>query len=662
MDTDGCVTKNSRSLEYCSKSITLILDIKELIESLGYKVRVTSKRNKKYNREYYYLRYGVYDGNHPFKLQRKIDSVVESKNPGWRTNHRYVVSITPVETRPVKCITVDSPDSSYLCGENFIVTHNTSLSTNILYESASRVKEVHCGIQSQTNKDAKNVFRKVVFSWKKMPYFWKPVDSGDKNPKEALRFEEPSVRSTKGEVKTYKNVLDSLIDFASSTETAYDGYKLYRYYCDEFGKFTEGNAYDRWNIVKPCLRVGMRIIGKAIFTTTVEELERGGGQAAYDIYLDSDPSDIQGDGRTKSGLWRLFKPAYYGLEGYIDEYGYSDIEGAKKALLAERQTLQGKDLAALTRKYPFTPKEAFQSSTGSNVFPTFKILQQKEYNLDNNIKVRTGNFRWEDRDKFIVKFVDDPNGKFEVSWLPSEENRNKFDLIQGLPSPLNKGKLFSGVDSFDHRTTVDANRYSKGAMAGFRKYDPMNPSNSNAFFLKYLNRPPKETIFYEDVIMACVFYGMQFLPENNKPGIINWAVDNGFRHYVMKTQQGDYTKSNSRNWIYGVATSGEIVREIGIGNVEEYIYDYIGKISPDIQRNKFGIAENEINSEMHGNCPFDDILDDWEKFDSGKWTIYDMTVATIITMLAATPVRKKRVQEETKPTFTFESFFKPNKI
>ena len=199
-------------------------------------------------------------------------------------------------------------------------------------------------------------------------------------------------------------------------------------------------------------------------------------------------------------------------------------------------------------------------------------------------------------------------------------------------------------------------------MAGFRKYDPMNPSNSNAFFLKYLNRPPKETIFYEDVIMACVFYGMQFLPENNKPGIINWAVDNGFRHYVMKTQQGDYTKSNSRNWIYGVATSGEIVREIGIGNVEEYIYDYIGKISPDIQRNKFGIAENEINSEMHGNCPFDDILDDWEKFDSGKWTIYDMTVATIITMLAATPVRKKRVQEETKPTFTFESFFKPNKI
>lgn len=538
----------------------------------------------------------------------------------------------------------------------------TAVSTSILYEFASRNKEVHCGIQSQTNKDAKNVFRKVVFSWKKMPYFWKPTDSGDKNPKEALRFEEPSTRSSKGEVKTYKEVLDSFIDFASSTETAYDGYKLSRYYCDEFGKFTEGNAYSRWNIVKPCLQVGARIIGKAIFTTTVEELEKGGGQAAYDIYKDSDPNNKGADNRTASGLYRLFKPAYYGYEGYLDEYGYSDIEGAKKYLVAERQNKQGADLAELTRKFPFNIKEAFQSSISTNVFPVFKIIQQKEWNIENGKEPRKGNFIWENEDARIVKFVDDPNGKFQVSWLPKEEDRNKFEIIRDLPSPLFKNQGAFGVDPYDHRTTVDKERYSKGACAGFRRYDAMNPENSNAFFLSYLNRPPKETILYEDLTKAFIFYGMQGLIENQKTGMHNWMNDNGFKHYIMKTQQGDYSKNTSRKFIDGVSTSGVMIREQMINGLESYIYDFIGNISPDVQRNFYGLDERSIRADLYGTCPFEDMLSDWEKFDSNDWTDYDMAVATMLAKLAVTPVRKKRLEESEDKQITLNSFFKLHKI
>lgn len=538
----------------------------------------------------------------------------------------------------------------------------TMTSTSILYEFASRNKEVHCGIQSQTNKDAKNVFRKVVFSWKKMPYFWKPTDSGDKNPKEALRFEEPSTRSSKGEVKTYKEVLDSFIDFASSTETAYDGYKLSRYYCDEFGKFTEGNAYSRWNIVKPCLQVGARIIGKAIFTTTVEELEKGGGQAAYDIYKDSDPNNKGADNRTASGLYRLFKPAYYGYEGYLDEYGYSDIEGAKKHLVAERQNKQGADLAELTRKFPFNIKEAFQSSISTNVFPVFKIIQQKEWNIENGKEPRKGNFIWENEELRVVKFVDDPNGKFQVSWLPKEEDRSKFEIIRDLPSPLFKNQGAFGVDPYDHRTTVDKERYSKGACAGFRRYDAMNPENSNAFFLSYLNRPPKETILYEDLTKAFIFYGMQGLIENQKTGMHNWMNDNGFKHYIMKTQQGDYSKNTSRKFIDGVSTSGVMIREQMINGLESYIYDFIGNISPDVQRNFYGLDERSIRADLYGTCPFEDMLSDWEKFDSNDWTDYDMAVATMLAKLAVTPVRKKRLEESEDKQITLNSFFKLHKI
>jgi len=536
----------------------------------------------------------------------------------------------------------------------------TSVATEIIYEYASRTKEVHCGIQSQTNKDAKNVFRKLVFAWKKMPYFWKPTDSGDKNPKEALRFEEPSTRSSKGDAKTYKEVLDSFIDFASSTESAYNGFKLSRYYCDEFGNFTEGNAYSRWNVVKPCLQVGAKIIGKAIFTTTVEELERGGGKAAYDIYKDSDPNNKGADGRTASGLYRLFKPAYYGYEGYINEYGYSDIDGAKKHLIAERQDKEGAALAELTRKFPFNVKEVFQSALGSNVFPVFKLIQQREWNMDNGKVPRRGNFIWENEDERIVKFVDDPQGKSEVSWLPREEDRNKHEVIRDLPSPLFKNLGAFGIDPYDHRTTV--NEGSMGACAGFKKYDVMNPENSNCFFYSYLNRPPKETILYEDLTKAFIFYGMQGLIENQKSGMINWMNDNGFKHYIMKTQQGDYSKNTSRKFIDGVSTSGVMIREQMISNLNTYIYDFIGRISPDTQRNFLGVEDKNIQIDLHGVCPFEEMLSDWEKFDANKWTDYDMAVATMLAKLAVTPVRKKREEKEGKVELSLSSFFKSYKI
>ena len=662
MDTDGSSKPNSRSLEYCSKLEGLILNIKELVESLGYKSTVTSKFNSKVNKRYYYIRFGIYNGNYPFKLQRKIDNIKESKNPTWRTDHRYITSIKPIKSVPVKCISVDSADNSYLCGDSFIVTHNTSLATSLIYGHASITKEVHCGIQSKTNEDAKKVFNKIVFSWKKMPYFWKPTDSGDKNPKSALRFEEPSTRSSKGDTKTYKDALDSFIDFASSTGTSYDGDKLERYYCDEFGKYIEGNAYTRWNVVKPCLKTGFKIIGKAIFTTTVEDLEKGGGQAAYDIYKGSDPNNKGEDGRTSSGLYRLFKPAYYGYEWFINEYGYSDIEGAKRQLMLERQGKEGQELAELTRKYPFNVKEAFQSSLTTNTFPIFKIIQQKEYNTEYGKLPRKGNFVWENIDERIVGFKDDPRGKFEVSWMPDEDNRNKFELIRGLQSPLFKNNGAFGVDPFDHRTTVDEERFSKGACAGFRKYIPLSPQNSNCFFLKYLDRPPKETVLYEDLTKAFIFYGMQGLIENQKPGMINWMNDNGYKNYIRRTQQCDYTKSTSRNYVEGVSTSGELIRETMIGGMESYIYDYIGKISPDIQREKFGMLDKDIRDDMYSSCPFDDILTDWEQFDKNKWTIYDMGVASMLAYLAVTPVRKKKSIEEREFKFTVESFFKTHKI
>lgn len=50
---------------------------------------------------------------------------------------RRIVAIEDVESRPVRCITVDSPSHLYLAGREMIPTHNTFLAFNLAYQMAA---------------------------------------------------------------------------------------------------------------------------------------------------------------------------------------------------------------------------------------------------------------------------------------------------------------------------------------------------------------------------------------------------------------------------------------------------------------------------------------------------------------------------------------------
>ncbi len=529
---------------------------------------------------------------------------------------------------------------------------------------ASRNEDSECGIQSKTKKDGQGVFKKLINSWKKLHPIYKPTDSGETNPKEELRFEAPSKRSSKGDKKTYDKVLNSTIGYRSSVEDSYDGMKLQRYYCDEFGKFTEGDASERWDIVKPCLVVGTTIVGKAYFTTTVEELEKKGGQAALDIYNDSDFHSRKKDGRTISGMYRYFKPSYYGLEGFIDEYGYSDIVGAKNALLAQRDGLSGSKLAGEVRKFPFTAKEAFYSAVGTQVFPAHKLYEQKEFNetLRSSV-IRKGNFVWDDMSNHKVSFHDDPEGFFEMSWMPHAEARNNFSYDgRGFPAPNNHNTGIIACDPFDHKETV-ANKKSDAAAAGFKKFDINNPTNSNCFFLNYVGRRPDPDLFYEDMIMAGVFFGLKIFCENQKPGLLNHMRRRGYHNYIHTTKQSDYTQSSSKTKVEGVSMSGNLVRQQAVNGLISYIHKFVGKISRDVQKEEYGWSGKDLRDDLYGTCPFDSQIDDWLKFDANNWTVFDQTVACMIAILGVTAVRKQtRVQEEKAIDLSLSSLVSLHKL
>lgn len=513
----------------------------------------------------------------------------------------------------------------------------TAKSMAILYNSVTLYRESHGGIQSKTNKDGKDIFKKIVRSWQKLPNYMKPVDSGDTNPSNELKFEEPSKRSTKGVKKQYKEVLNSLIDYRSATEEAYDGTKLKFYYQDEVGKTIESNIYERWLIAKECLTVGRTVVGKTLATSTVEDMEDKGGENCYILWEESDLEKGIESGRdmTNSGLLRHFKPATKGLLGFIDEYGRSVIEdpekpvmgidgklikeGSKTYLDNRRIGLRGTALASEKRKYPQNVDEAFYQDGKLTPFDIVKLNEQLEYNRDlpNNIVTR-GNFVWSSESGKQVEFRHSENGRWNVVWFPEMEDRNSTIIVNGRVRPGNYNYMSSGVDPFDHKTTSD-NRRSNAASYVYRKFDPMNPSNSDMFVSEYVCRPPYPEDLYEDMAKQSVFYGTELLCENNKIGLIRWFENNGFYNYLMERPMETHTEwSKNRQKEKGIPFNSEAVRSAAIEIMETYVYSNVG----------MDYAENKM-----GKLYFDSLINCLIKFNPQKWTDYDEFVGAVLALM-----------------------------
>lgn len=57
------------------------------------------------------------------RKQRTLDQALQAPRRAT-TRNRYIIAVEPVESVPVRCITVDSQDHLYLAGHSFIATHN----------------------------------------------------------------------------------------------------------------------------------------------------------------------------------------------------------------------------------------------------------------------------------------------------------------------------------------------------------------------------------------------------------------------------------------------------------------------------------------------------------------------------------------------------------
>ncbi len=513
------------------------------------------------------------------------------------------------------------------------------------------------GILSKSGADAKKMFTdKVVPISVNYPFFFKPIQDGMDRPKTELAYRVPASKLTrrgldsKTQIETLTG-LDTTIDWKNTGDNAYDGEKLKLLVHDESGKWERpNNILNNWRVTKTTLRLGSRIIGKCMMGSTSNALDKG-GENFKKLYHGSDVTKRNRNGQTSSGLYSLFIPMEWNYEGYIDSYGFPVFDTPKKEVLdtfGDKITLgvvefwknevEGlKDdqdgLNEFYRQFPRTEEHAFRDEAKESLFNLTKIYEQIDYNADlkNTSVVTTGTFQWHDGklDSRVI-FIPNKDGRFKISWVPPVNMQNRVIVKNGVKYPGNEHCGAFGCDSYDISGTVDK-RGSNGALAGLTKFS-MEDVPPNHFFLEYIARPQTAEIFFEDVLMACVFYGMPILCENNKPRLLYHFKRRGYRGFSMNRPDKVWNKlSVTEKEIGGIPNSSEDIKQAHASAIETYINSHVGK-----------------TEEGYGSMYFQRTLEDWARFNINNRTSHDASISSGLALMACNKNRYTPVFKQVK--------------
>jgi hypothetical protein len=518
------------------------------------------------------------------------------------------------------------------------------MASGVTVDMATISSDSRFGILSKSGSDAKKMFTdKVVPISVNYPFFFKPIQDGMDRPKTELAYRVPASKFTRRSIVSTEQTedltgLDTTIDWKNTGDNAYDGEKLRLLVHDESGKWERpNNIQNNWRVTKTTLRLGSRIIGKCMMGSTSNALDKGGANFKK-LFYDSDVTKRNANGQTRSGLYSLFIPMEWNYEGYIDSYGYPVFDSPKDLVKGPHGTpitigvieywqnevdglKQDQDaLNEFYRQFPRTEEHAFRDEAKSSLFNLTKIYEQIDWNADikRSSVVTQGSFQWTGgiKDTTVI-FVPNKNGRFFVSWVPPKRLQNNVISKLGNKYPGNDTLGAFGCDSYDISGTVDG-RGSNGALHGLTKFS-MEDVPPNHFFLEYIARPQTAEIFFEDVLMACIFYGMPILAENNKPRLLYHFKRRGYRGFAMNRPDKVYNKlSVTEREIGGIPNSSQDIMQAHAAAIESYVESYVGL----------------RDDNTYGDTYFQRTLEDWAKFNINNRTTHDASISSGLAIMA----------------------------
>lgn len=555
-------------------------------------------------------------------------------------------------------------------GQLFVKSRRTGFTYQIICEminDGTGTANAKLGMISKTGDDAQEAFLKMTYGIQNLPFFFIPVIKGKIDSKTEVEFAKPSDSSKVAKKKkdnSTDDYLNTLMNWKTTTESAYDGQRMYRLLIDEASKpLPPFNLETYWGRVSPTINNGGRIVGKIYVGSTVNPMKLGGDKFLR-MYKGAMVSKRDKDTqRTPNGLYAYFLPAHknmelftdkYGVchtvvkpgESFINVYGTEIFEGSIQYLEnIRRQKRKQSDILynEELRANPMTVEEAFRDEAKASMFNLEKINDQIAYNdsqdIEQNQLIR-GNFQWKDGQKdTIVEWHPNPRGRFLIGWIPPKEMQNKWEMKNNMfggrsKHPVNDDLGCFGIDSYDINSTIDSKLEntengsewsggSKGAISGVTAKFTLKNVPSNFFFLEYIARPETAEIFFEDCLMACVFYGMPALVENNKARLLYHFKNRGYRGFCLSRFDKPFNRlSPTEKEIGGIPSNSVDVIQMHYTSIEAYVEKYVGYYTQgdDLVAVR---EENEI-----GSMPFNRTLRDWASFNISDRTKSDISIAS----------------------------------
>ena len=497
-----------------------------------------------------------------------------------------------------------------------------------LVDYITRTKMTFGGIQSKTGADAKKFFSKTIVNpFRRLPRFFRPEYdmSLGVNPRTEMRFQKTNVRGKKSEDSVDKDELGSAIDWQSADETAYDGQKIHRYVSDECGKTVEANVYDRHEVVRYCLKDDEgRIIGKALYTTTVEKLEtdKNGIQDAFKLLWDeSDQNNRQENGETSSGLYRFFMSAKKTRN--FDLYGYPDEEKTLKAIMAERDAAKNnpRALSARIRKEPLTIEEAFSTDADDCIFNVLNIAKREQELNENPVLKRKVLFYRDIDQKVKWRESKDEDFHWKITQFPPQGQDNKYTYEQKTKKP---GRVNDGAIAIDGYSNTQGGKFGSKASAWIgRRYNFLDPNNTGKAIGWLWGRPSEKETLYEQVLLASEYYGYTAHFEHNFDDYLTYFRDRGRLGYL-----GIYPKS-----VIDPAKFSTTERHKGFPTTPFSL----------TKQTDSGIMYFENYCHL---IDYVELLTDAKKFDPNNRNDYDITVSFLmLVVLLLEPIKEKKKQE-----------------
>lgn len=446
----------------------------------------------------------------------------------------------------------------------------------VVWFVCSMVYNAVSGMQSYTDVDAEKNFKRLVEANKKMPFFFRPSMPTSDTPGTKLSFAYPPTYvtgKTAGEEYEQETLsaLNSSIDYQATILGKYDGQRLTVYYLDEPGKIKAFDVNEQWKIVKPTLTLNnnKKVIGKAFLTTTVEDFAVGDTStlARLKVLWDqSDPNDLGTNGRTVSGLYRIFRSARLSAE--VDEWGFHKSDQAEVDIKEELDRLlkltDYDGISQLRRKFPLSITDVFAPSHSECVlFPALLqnrrmvLMEEKDAHgqlIQERIAV-PGNLIWKNG-VFggDVIFVAHPKGRWHISQHPLQPNK-RMRGPKGLMMPVCGEDYTMGCDPIDtiienkKQTRNGKKTRSLGAGAVLRRYNELVDGElekdedgqilfpalmmTDQYVCDYQYRPEDPNEYFDDMLKTCIYYSVPMFFEKDKPSIQTWFISNGFEHYLM---------------------------------------------------------------------------------------------------------------------------------